>query len=72
MLSNPAPKAEHETRFGHNRRTLPVADDGTTVPRASVEGYVPYEAEVQEWKAKGWEDKRDQRAFDEAYRRRQE
>jgi hypothetical protein len=60
VISSPVPFAERVERFGHYKRALPAADAaGNTVPRSSIEGYVPYEREVQEWSALGWEDRRE-------------
>ena len=54
VLSSPVPYDERVARFGHYRTTLPAPDAaGNTVPRSSVEGYIPYEHEVEEWRAHG-------------------
>ncbi len=73
MICQPVPRAEREERFGHYRKALPGPDAARiTIPRSKVEGYLLYEREVQERKAKGWRDTRDQDALEEADRRWQE
>ncbi len=59
-MNSPVPFAERVVRLGHYERALPAADAaGNTVPRSSVEGYLPYEREVQEWVSLGWVDRRE-------------